>query len=64
MVSNSMLKKYFSQLESGLKSKLESKVTARRRFVYEIARIGSRIYDNNWSIGWTTVFVPYEILNS
>jgi len=64
MVSHNVLKKYFEQLETGLKNKLESKVTARRRFVYEIARIGSRIFDNDWSIAWTTVFVPYEILNS
>ena len=64
IVASSMLKKYFTQLESGLKNKLESKITPRRRFVYEIARIGSRIFNDNWSIGWTTVFVPYEILNS
>ena len=64
IVSHNLLKKYFEQLETGLKNKLESKVTARRRFVYEIARIGSRIFDNDWSIAWTTVFVPYEILNS
>ncbi len=64
IVSHNILKKYFEQLETGLKNKLESKVTARRRFVYEIARIGSRIFDNDWSIAWTTVFVPYEILNS
>ncbi|MHA1239831.1 MAG: 2-hydroxyacyl-CoA dehydratase subunit D [Promethearchaeota archaeon] len=64
MVSHNILKKYFEQLETGLKNKLESKVTARRKFVYEIARIGSRIFDNDWSIAWTTVFVPYEILNS
>ena len=51
-------------METGLRNKLESKVTARRRFVYEIARIGSRIFNEDWSIGWTTVFVPYEILNS
>ena len=59
-----MLKNYFTQLEASLKSKLESKTTARRKFVYEIARIGTRIFDDNWSIGWTTVFVPYEILRS
>jgi len=64
MVSHNILKKYFEQLETGLKNKLESKVTARRKFVYEIARIGSRIFENDWSIAWTTVFVPYEILNS
>ena len=64
IVSHSLLKKYFEQLETGLRNKLESKVTARRRFVYEIARIGSRIFNEDWSIGWTTVFVPYEILNS
>ena len=59
-----MLKKYFTQLETGLKNKLESKITPRRKFIYEIARIGTRIFDDKWSIGWTTVFVPYEILNS
>ena len=64
MVSNEMLKQYFFQLETALKGKLESKVTPRRKFIYEISRIGSRIFDENWSIGWTTVFVPYEILNS
>ena len=64
IVSHNILKKYFEQLETSLKNKLESKVTARRKFVYEIARIGSRIFDNDWSIAWTTVFVPYEILNS
>ena len=64
MVTNTMLKKYFFQLEASLKAKLESKTTARRKFVYEIARIGTRIFDDEWSIGWTTVFVPYEILTS
>jgi benzoyl-CoA reductase/2-hydroxyglutaryl-CoA dehydratase subunit BcrC/BadD/HgdB len=64
MVSTEMLKQYFFQLEDALKTKLDTKVTARRKFIYEIARIGSRIFDENWSIGWTTVFVPYEILNS
>ena len=59
-----MLEKYFTQLEASLKAKLEAKTTARRKFVYEIARIGSRIFDDNWSIGWTTVFIPYEILSS
>lgn len=64
MVNHNILKKYFFQLESALKQKMENKLTARRKFVYEIARIGSRIFDDNWSTGWTTVFVPYEILNS
>ena len=59
-----MLEKYFTQLEASLKAKLEANTTARRKFVYEIARIGTRIFDDKWSIGWTTVFVPYEILSS
>ena len=59
-----MLEKYFTQLEASLNAKLNAKPTARRKFVYEIARIGSRIFNDNWSIGWTTVFVPYEILTS
>jgi len=64
LVNHDILKQYFFQLESALKNKIDSKLTARRKFIYEIARIGSRIFDDNWSIGWTTVFVLYEILNS
>ena len=59
-----MLKEYFTSLEAGLKKKLDKKVTPRRKFIYEIARIGTRMFDKNWAVGWTTVFVPYEILNS
>ncbi len=59
-----MLKDYFLQLEAGLKKKLDQKVTARRKFIYEIARIGSRMFDPDWGTAWTTVFVPYEILNA
>ena len=51
-------------MEASLKAKLEAKPTARRKFVYEISKIGTRIFNENWSIGWTTVFVPYEILTS
>ena len=64
MVESNMLELYFTQMVSALKKKIDKKPTARRKFIYEIGRIGSRIFDNNWSIGWTTVFVPYEILNS
>lgn len=59
-----MLKQYFEQLEVGLRAKLENKVTARRKFIYEFGRLGSRLFDKSWATGWTTVFVPYEILNS
>ncbi len=64
MANQDMLKLYFTQLEKALKKKLDSKITARRKFIYEIAKIGSRMFDDKWSFGWTTVFVPYEILNS
>jgi len=64
MVESNMLELYFTQMVSALKKKIDQKLTARRKFIYEIGRIGSRIFDDNWSIGWTTVFVPYEILNS
>jgi len=64
MVKTDMLKLYFRDLETGLKAKLDQKVTARRKFIYEIGRVGSRIFNDDWSIGWTTVFVPFEILNS
>ncbi len=64
MVESDMLKIYFAQMVSGLKKKLKQNPTARRKFIYEIGRVGNRIFDDNWSIGWTTVFVPYEILSS
>lgn len=59
-----MLKAYFNDLVSGLGKKLEEKVTARRRFIYEIGRIGQRLFDPTWASAWTTVFVPFEILNA
>lgn len=58
------LESYFVQLEAGLRHKLAEKETARRRFVYEIGRIGSRLFDKNFATAWTTIFVPFEILNS
>jgi benzoyl-CoA reductase/2-hydroxyglutaryl-CoA dehydratase subunit BcrC/BadD/HgdB len=58
----SMLEKYFADLEAALKNKLDEKTTARRRFIYEIARIGGRMFDREWASAWTTVFVPFEIL--
>ncbi len=60
----SMLETYFAQLEEGLKKKLERKTTARRKFIYEISRIGGKMFDDNLSSAWTTVFVPFEILNA
>ena len=59
-----MIETYFNSLEKGLKKKLDKKVTARRKFIYEISRIGTRMFDENWGTAWTTVFVPYEILNA
>jgi len=61
---NSMLKDYFTDLEAGLGKKLAEKVTARRTFIHEIARIGTRMFDPDWATAWTTVFVPFEILNA
>jgi len=60
----SMLKTYFSQVTEGLKKKLEQKVTARRKFIYEINRAGARMFDPNWSIAWTSFLAPFEILNA
>ena len=59
-----MMKAYLEDLERALKKKLEEKPTARRRFVYEISRLGTRLFDDRWSVAWTTVFVPFEILHS
>ena len=49
MDKTAMLKQYFDQLEIGLRAKLENKVTARRKFIYEFGRLGARIFDKNWS---------------
>ncbi|MEW6367455.1 MAG: 2-hydroxyacyl-CoA dehydratase family protein [Acidobacteriota bacterium] len=59
-----MMQAYLEDLERALKQKLEEKPTARRRFVYEIGRLGTRLFDGRWSVAWTTVFVPFEILHS
>lgn len=59
-----MLETYFSELEAALGQKLKIKTTARRRLIYEIARIGGRMFSPDWKSAWTTVFVPFEILNA
>jgi len=64
VVKSDILNVFFTQMVASLKKKLELKPTARRKFIYEIGRLGTRIFDKSWSIGWTTIFVPYEILNS
>ncbi|MFX0100828.1 MAG: 2-hydroxyacyl-CoA dehydratase subunit D [Candidatus Hodarchaeota archaeon] len=60
----SMLKTYFDDLEQSLRKKLENKVTPRRKFIHEIARIGCKMFDPQWATAWTTVFVPFEILEA
>lgn len=64
MITDTMLKDYFTDLEAALDKKLVEKVTARRTFIHEIARIGTRMFDPAWATAWTTVFVPFEILNA
>ncbi|MFX1258674.1 MAG: 2-hydroxyacyl-CoA dehydratase subunit D [Promethearchaeota archaeon] len=64
MIDHKMMQQYFLQTEKGIKKKLDSKVTPRRKFIYEITRLGSRIFDDNWSIAWTCLYTPYEILHS
>ncbi|MFH1538644.1 MAG: 2-hydroxyacyl-CoA dehydratase family protein [bacterium] len=59
-----MMETYFHDLVGGLRKKLEEKETARRRFILEVGRIGEKMFDPGWSSAWTTVFVPFEILNS
>jgi len=57
-----MLEGYFADLQAGLQAKLAENFTARRKFIYEIARMGGRMFDPAWASAWTTVFVPFEIL--
>ena len=61
---SNFLETYFTDLELALRSKLEQKATPRRRFIHEIARIGTRMFDPDWNTAWTTVFVPFEILHT
>lgn len=58
------MQSYFDQLVGAMDAKLKQKPTARRRFIREIGHIGQRLYDPKLSVGWTTVFVPFEILHA
>lgn len=59
-----MMETYFNGLVDALEKKFTEKPTARRRFILEVGRIGNRMFDPNLSCAWTTVFVPFEILNA
>ncbi|MFX1238792.1 MAG: 2-hydroxyacyl-CoA dehydratase subunit D [Promethearchaeota archaeon] len=64
MMEKIMLQNYFKQSVSALEKKLNQKVTGRRRFVYEMIKYGSRIFNNDRILGLTNAFVPYEIFDS
>ena len=57
-----MLKEYFDDLTNSLGGKIKEKRTGRRLLVYETGRLGQRMFDPHYSVAWTNVFVPFELL--
>lgn len=58
------MKEYFDNLVSGLEGKIQEHRTARRLLVYEMGRLGQKMFSEKYSVGWTTVFVPFEIFQT
>ena len=58
------MKDYFDSLASSMEKKLAVEKTARRIFVYELGRIGRKLFDPQYASAWTGVFVPFEIFQS
>ncbi|MEW6203473.1 MAG: 2-hydroxyacyl-CoA dehydratase family protein [bacterium] len=59
-----MLKEYFDGLTEGLAKKIAERKTGRRLLAYETGRLGQRMFNPRYSVAWTNVFVPFELLLS
>ncbi|MFC1848771.1 2-hydroxyacyl-CoA dehydratase subunit D [candidate division CSSED10-310 bacterium] len=58
------LQQYFNQLVHEVGQKIEQKETPRRLLAYEIGRLGQNMFDHRYSVAWTGVFIPFEILQA
>jgi benzoyl-CoA reductase/2-hydroxyglutaryl-CoA dehydratase subunit BcrC/BadD/HgdB len=58
------MKEYFDSLASGMEKKLAAQKTAKRIFIYELGRIGQKLFDPKYASAWTGVFVPFEIFQA
>lgn len=55
---------YFNSVVDALEKKLEDKKTSRRLLVYETARIGQKLFRDEYASAWTGVFMPFEIFQA
>ncbi len=61
-----MMYQYFNDLAAGLQAKIDEnpeKTNARKKYVREVAKLGSRLYSENQSIAWCGICVPFDLLN-
>ncbi len=62
-----MMYDYFNNMVDGLSLKLlqdPDSINAKRKYVYEIAKLGKRLYTKDEKIAWCGVTVPFELLNT
>jgi len=62
-----MMYDYFKNMVDGLSQKLlqdPDSINAKRKYVYEIAKLGKRLYTKDEKIAWCGVTVPFELLNT
>ncbi|TFH43102.1 MAG: 2-hydroxyacyl-CoA dehydratase [Chrysiogenales bacterium] len=60
-----MMKKYFSELEAGLASRIASgQSSPRKLYSLEIARLGKKLYSGTDSIAWCGITAPFDLLTS
>ena len=62
-----MMYDYFNNMVDGLSQKLlqdPDKINAKRKYAYEIAKLGKKLYTKNEKIAWCGVMAPFDLLGA
>ena len=62
-----MMYDYFNNMVDGLEQKLlqdPDGINARKKYAYEIAKLGKKLYTQDEKIAWCGVTVPFDLLGT
>jgi len=62
-----MMQQYFTDLVNGIETSLKEapeRVSPRKRYALEIARLGTRLYSGDNRVAWCGVAAPFDVLNA